>query len=60
VTTAKREPSDTGDDTTAPRRGSKRRYEKPRLVDYGAVSKLTQGGGLTVSDGGSGMKMPCL
>jgi hypothetical protein len=34
-------------------------YETPRLVDYGPISKLTQGGGITTQDGGS-MKRPCL
>jgi hypothetical protein len=32
------------------RRASKIRYEKPRLTDYGAVSKLTQTGGITTAD----------
>ncbi len=59
MTTAKREPSDTGDGNPPPSRGSKRRYEKPRLVDYGAVSKLTQTGGITTRDTGN-MKRPCL
>jgi hypothetical protein len=31
---------------------SKRRYEKPRLTDYGRVSKLTQTGGITTRDVG--------
>jgi hypothetical protein len=31
-------------------RGGKRRYEKPRLIDYGPVSKLTQTGGITTPD----------
>ena len=37
----------------------KRPYEKPRLVDYGTVSKLTQTGGLTFGDGGGQMRV-CL
>lgn len=37
----------------------KRRYEKPRLVDHGPVSKLTQTGGITTRDTGS-MKRVCL
>lgn len=31
----------------------KRRYEAPRLIDYGLVSKLTQTGGITTKDQGS-------
>lgn len=38
---------------------AKRRYEKPRLVDYGKVSKLTQTGGFTTRDQGS-RKRVCL
>ena len=34
-------------------------YETPRLIDYGPISKLTQGGGLTNADGAS-MKQMCL
>jgi len=41
------------------RRSSKNRYEKPRLTDYGAVSKLTQTGGVTTADNRT-MKQPCL
>jgi hypothetical protein len=37
----------------------KRRYEKPRLTDYGHVSKLTLTGGITTRDTGS-MNRPCL
>jgi hypothetical protein len=29
---------------------AKRRYEPPRLIDYGSVSKLTQSGGISVAD----------
>lgn len=29
---------------------AKKRYEAPRLIDYGPVSKLTQTGGITVTD----------
>jgi hypothetical protein len=36
--------------TPAVDRDGKKRYETPRLVDYGPVSKLTQTGGITVSD----------
>ncbi len=38
---------------------AKRRYEKPRLTDYGPVSKLTQSGSVTNKDTGS-MFRPCL
>jgi hypothetical protein len=38
---------------------AKRRYEKPRLVDYGHVSKLTLTGGITTRDGGN-MRQQCL
>lgn len=37
----------------------KRRYEKPRLTDYGLVSKLTLTGGITTRDSGS-MNRQCL
>ena len=37
----------------------KRPYEKPRLTDYGLVSKLTLTGGVTTRDVGS-MNRPCL
>jgi hypothetical protein len=40
-------------------RGAKRRYEKPRLIDYGPVSKLTQTGGITQPDNKT-MFRPCL
>ena len=38
---------------------AKRRYDKPRLTDYGPVSKLTQSGSVTTKDSGS-MFRPCL
>ena len=38
---------------------AKRRYEKPRLVDYGPVSKLTQSGSASQKDAGN-MFRPCL
>jgi hypothetical protein len=37
----------------------KRRYEKPRLIDYGPVNKLTQTGGISVTDNRT-MFRPCL
>ena len=39
--------------------GPRKPYERPRLIDYGPVSKLTQSNGITVSDGGN-MKQVCL
>ena len=42
-----------------PQPRAKRRYEKPRLVDYGKVSKLTQTGGITTRDTGA-RKRVCL
>lgn len=38
---------------------AKRRYEKPRLIDYGPVNKLTQTGGISVVDNRT-MFRPCL
>ena len=59
MTSSKREKPD-GDATHSdPPSPAKRRYEKPRLVDHGAVSKLTQTGGITTRDTG-GMKRVCL
>jgi hypothetical protein len=37
----------------------KRPYERPRLVDYGDVRKLTLTGGITTRDTGN-MSRPCL
>jgi hypothetical protein len=37
----------------------RRSYEKPRLTDYGTVSKLTLTGGITTRDLGA-MKRRCL
>lgn len=45
--------------THAPAAPRTRRYEKPRLVDYGQVSKLTLTGGITTRDTGN-MNRPCL
>ena len=44
-------PSASGD--ARPARGARKRYEAPRLVDYGAINKLTQSGGVTIRDQGS-------
>jgi hypothetical protein len=59
MTSTKREPPDDKNATpSTPARGT-RRYDKPRLVDYGKVSKLTQTGGITTRDLGS-RKRVCL
>jgi hypothetical protein len=42
-----------------PRQTPRRRYEAPRLVEYGSVGKLTQTGGQTTKDTGN-MKRVCL
>jgi hypothetical protein len=47
------------EDADAPALRGKRRYEKPRLTDYGHVSKLTLTGSITTRDTGS-QKRPCL
>ncbi len=52
----KPEPGNGPKDRNAPGR---RRYEAPRLIDYGLVSKLTQTGGITTKDTGS-MERVCL
>lgn len=39
--------------------GARKRYEAPRLTDYGPVSKLTQTGGITTRDKGL-QKQVCL
>lgn len=45
--------------SSKPPRAARRRYETPRLVEYGSVGKLTQTGGRTTKDGGN-MKRVCL
>jgi len=45
-------PEPTTDDELPPRR----KYEKPRLIEYGHVAKLTQSGGLSTKDFGSMMQ----
>jgi hypothetical protein len=32
---------------------ARKRYEAPRLIDYGRISKLTQSGGITTKDFGN-------
>ena len=34
----------------------RRKYEKPRLIEYGHVAKLTQSGGLSTKDFGNMMR----
>jgi hypothetical protein len=34
----------------------RRKYEKPRLIEYGHVAKLTQSGGLSTKDFGNMMQ----
>jgi hypothetical protein len=59
VTLSKREKPEGDAAQPDVRSRAKRHYEKPRLVDYGSVSKLTQTGGITTQDTGS-MKRVCL
>jgi hypothetical protein len=59
VTSLKREKPDRASSEQDSGSAAKRRYEKPRLVDYGRVSKLTQTGGITTKDVGS-MERVCL
>lgn len=48
-------------DRTAPEGPPRRRYTKPHLIDYGSVTKLTQGTRTTGSDApGAGFMMACL
>ncbi|MDQ3350213.1 MAG: hypothetical protein M3545_19885 [Acidobacteriota bacterium] len=48
-------------DRTAPEGPPRRRYAKPHLIDYGSVTKLTQGTRTTGSDApAAGFKMACL
>ena len=51
-------------DTSGPEqatRDSQKHYEPPRLVEYGSISKLTQGSFTVGNDGGAGkMNMQCL
>lgn len=35
-------------------------YRSPALIEYGSVSKLTEGTGSGASDGNPGSMMPCL
>lgn len=32
---------------------ARKRYETPRLIDYGRIAKLTQTGGITTKDSGN-------
>jgi hypothetical protein len=42
-----------------PARSARRRYETPRLVEYGSVGKLTLTGGITTKDLGN-IRQMCL
>jgi hypothetical protein len=59
VTSPKRDKTEAGAARPGAAAGTKRLYAKPRLVDYGPVSKLTQTGGITTTDSGN-MKRVCL
>jgi hypothetical protein len=59
VTLPNREKTNDRAARATPAEPPKRRYEKPRLIDYGPVSKLTQTGGITTTDGGN-MRRVCL
>ncbi len=49
------------DDKASPTSGDLKPYETPRLVEYGSISKLTQGSRTVNDDGGAGMlSMMCL
>lgn len=45
--------------SSEPDRLTKRRYQTPRLVEYGHVGKLTQTGGVTTKDIGNMLRV-CL
>ena len=59
MTSPKREKPEGDPAPPDPQSRAKARYEKPRLVDYGKVSKLTQTGGITTRDTGT-RKRVCL
>ena len=59
MTTSRRDPPEHAAPAASPAARPKRRYEKPRLTDFGSVSKLTQTGGITTRDF-STMKRVCL
>ena len=52
-------PDSSSESTRRSGEGSKKRYEAPRLTDYGPISKLTQTGGITTKDMGN-QKQVCL
>lgn len=41
------------DDNRRHQPGARKRYEAPRLIDYGRISRLTQTGGITTKDSGN-------
>jgi hypothetical protein len=59
MTSSKREKPEGEPSPSASPPRIKARYQKPRLVDYGKVSKLTQTGGITTRDTGT-RKRVCL
>ena len=59
MTSPKREKPDGAPAPSGSPPRAKARYQKPRLVDYGKVSKLTQTGGITTRDTGT-RKRVCL
>ena len=58
MTSSKTDRAKTGN-AEPPQARAKRRYDKPRLTDYGHVSKLTLTGGITTRDTGN-MQRQCL
>jgi hypothetical protein len=51
--TQRNTPRPEADRTPARESGARKRYESPRLIDYGRISTLTQSGGITTKDFGS-------
>ena len=41
-------------------KGVRRPYAKPKLLEYGSVAKLTQSGGVTVTEFGTPKMKACL
>ena len=49
------------DEDVSPTSVDRKPYERPRLVEYGSIAKLTQGSRTILNDGGAGMRfMICL
>lgn len=49
-----------GQDPPTSSRLPRKRYNTPRLEEYGHVAKLTQSGGVTMSEGGNPAMKACL